>query len=77
MSTIGLEAMGFLAKREAPDKAWVDSATAAIEKEQKFFDASTSFHVLAQDRSRPASEVLIAILPGIVELAKAAEHIGH
>jgi hexosaminidase len=76
LSTIGLDAMGFLAKHEAPDKAWVDAATAAIEKQQKFFDASTSFHVLGSGPKQPGSEVLIAILPGIVELAKAAEGIG-
>ncbi len=76
LSTIGLDAIGFLAKHEAPSREWVAAAQSAIEKQQKFADASTTFHMSASPPKQPASEVLIAILPGIAELEKAAEAIG-
>ncbi len=76
LATIGLDAMGFLAAKRAPGKAWIDAAKAAIGKQRKFADASAGFHNSAVKPKQPASEVLIAILPGIVELETAAERIG-
>jgi len=75
LATIGLDALGFIAAKQAPDRAWVDAATVAIEKQRKFVDASSGYHNAATKPAQPAGEVLIAILPGIQELALAAERI--
>jgi len=75
LATIGLDALGFIAAKQAPDRAWVDAATVAIEKQRKFVDAPSGYHNAATKPAQPAGEVLIAILPGIQELALAAERI--
>ena len=77
LATIGLDAMGFLAAKQVPDKSWVDATNRVIQKQQKFADASARYPDFARPPAQPASEVLIAILPGIKELAKAAEQIGN
>jgi len=75
LATIGLDAMGFLATKQTPAKAWVDSADLVIQKQQKYFDANARNANPAVKPAQPASEVLIMILPGIKELAKAAERV--
>jgi hexosaminidase len=76
LSTIGLDALHFIATNTVPEKAWIDAADKAIAKQQKYAAASTGFHNSKVKPEQPASEVLISITPGIAELAKAAEAIG-
>jgi hexosaminidase len=77
LSTIGLDAMGFISRRQAPAKDWIEAAHTAIARQQTFVASSSGYHNSAVKPPQPAAEVLIAVLPGIVELADAAEKIGH
>lgn len=77
LAVIGMEALGFVASHRAPGKAWIEAANSAIAKQQVYMESSSNYHNAATRPPQPRSEVLIAILPGIVELKEAAENVQH
>lgn len=76
LATIGLDALRFVNAKQKPGKEWVDATAKVLEKQQKFAEASARYPDFTRPPAQPGSEVLIAILPGIQELVRAAEHGG-
>jgi hexosaminidase len=77
LSRIGMEAMGFISSRQTPGKDWIEAAHQVIARQQTFAEASSGYHNSAIKPQQPAAEVLIAVLPGIVELVDGAQRISH
>jgi len=76
LATIGLDALRFVATKQKPGKEWADTADRVLKKQQKFADASAHYPDFTHPPAQPGSEILIAILPGIQELTRAAEQGG-
>ena len=74
LATIGLEAIQLLATNQKPQKEWMDATDRVLAKQQKYAEASAHYPDFDHPPAQPGSEVLIAILPGIQNLAQAAKH---
>ncbi len=74
LSQVGIDSIEMLKHSHAPSREWIDTERALLAKHQKFADASSGYRQ-AFSAPQPPNEVLIAILPGIVELAQAAERL--
>jgi len=75
LASVGLDSLEMIHAKHPPSKAWIDRENKVIGRHRQFADASARFWN-ARKLPQPPSDVLIAILPGIEELARAAERIG-